>query len=98
VASTDIVSLAVIAGLMIFIDVLGYKTRIGTMYIASIMLGVYTLGWIVKNSTITFSVVQNSGSTFFSTYSIDSNLWAVIFAVLVLVSFLLTYYEVGSAR
>jgi hypothetical protein len=89
----------VVVAIMLFLDVLGYRTRIAGMYVGAIMLGVYTDGWLVKNSVVTYSVTQlQTNSTFFTTFTIDPNLWTVIIAVLILVSFLLTYYELGSAK
>lgn len=108
IASTDIVTLSIVIGLIVFLDSFAYRMNrsgSGSIYIASMMLGVYTLGWVVKNASITYSYASNSGTqcfgactTFFTTYSIDANLWAVIFAVLTLVTFLLLYFRIeGSA-
>lgn len=92
-ASTDIITLSIVVALMLFFDTLAYRTGKGMLFLVAEMLGVYTLGWIFTNQSVTFLVAQDPGATSFSLYTIDPNLWAVIFASLDIATVLMLYYS-----
>ena len=91
-APADIVTLSIALAVMLFLDVFAYRTKIGTLYLGSLMLGVYCEGTIFTQQDITYSVTQlQTNSTFYTAFTINGGLWAVLFAVMILMTFMLFY-------
>lgn len=97
--SADIVSLAVGLGLILFLDSLGFRTKNTTIYIAALMLAVYCDADVIANGSITYSIAQlSSSSTFFTTFTINGGLWAIIFSIMVLVTFMLLFDRISPPK
>lgn len=93
--SADIVSLAIALGLMIWLDALAFRTKSGTLYIGSMMLGVYSLGTIFANQGIIYSVAYSAG---FQNDPINAGLWAVMFSVMILITFSMFFDHISPSR
>lgn len=93
VAFTDIVTISIVIGVMLILDLIGYKTQIGLMYLSAGLLGLFTAGWTFTNQSVTYMVAYNAGTNSFSTYTVDANIIVVVITVLTIVSFIFLYLE-----
>ena len=95
-AFTDLVSIAIVMGVMIVIDLMAYKMRFGTFYIVAGVLGVYTTGNVFNNGYVNYLSAYDQASASFKVQPVDANLIVVVLACLTIVSFLFIYFERNS--
>ena len=76
--------------LMIVLDMIGRQTTIGAFYLSAGVIGVYLTGDIFANQGVVQSVAY-TGS--FVTRVVDPNIYAVISAVVTILSFYFVFFE-----
>lgn len=88
-AGTDLVIIAILILVQVFITFIGWKTGLGVMYLAAGMLGLFGLGEVFANQPVNF---QDGGANY-TLQPISVDMVIGMQAIMTIVSFIFIFYE-----
>lgn len=90
---TDVTSIVMALMIVLILDILGLVTHIGSFYVAGGVLSMFTGGLVFHNGYVITAVVYDINTSSFVNQTSDANLYAVILAIVAIMSFALIFYE-----